>query len=212
MKPVLPVHVEAHEFRTRDFVGGHPVLDFVNTVTGWNNTPRDWLDSYERLAGWAQKVGVISTSKAAALKRKAWDLPGEADAALDKARSLRTLLHAYFTAIATGRKPPPAVIERFYSQWRESAAAHAPELRNGCLVLELVNGDDRLGVITDRLAVIAFELAQNVDPIRLRQCDGANCGWLFLDRSKAGRRRWCDMATCGNAAKARRYQRRNSSQ
>jgi predicted RNA-binding Zn ribbon-like protein len=25
---------------------------------------------------------------------------------------------------------------------------------------------------------------------------------MFLDVSKSGRRRWCDMATCGNRAKA----------
>ncbi len=210
MKRVLPVRVEAHEFRTRDFVGGHPALDFVNTLTGWNSSPRDWLDSYERFAGWAQKAGVISANKAAALRRKAQDHPKKAEAALDKTRSLRALLHAYFAAIATGRNPPSTVIERLYSQWHESAAAHVPKLMDGCLVLELSNGDSRLELITDRLAAVAFELAQGVDPVRLRQCDGQNCGWLFLDRSKAGRRRWCDMATCGNAAKSQRHQRRKA--
>jgi predicted RNA-binding Zn ribbon-like protein len=46
---------------------------------------------------------------------------------------------------------------------------------------------------------------------RTRVCAGPRCGWLFIDRSKAGRRRWCDMATCGNAAKGRRnYQRRRA--
>ena len=43
---------------------------------------------------------------------------------------------------------------------------------------------------------------------RLRICAGGNCSWLFLDRSKAGRRRWCDMAVCGNNAKSRRFQAR----
>jgi Conserved protein containing a Zn-ribbon-like motif, possibly RNA-binding len=40
---------------------------------------------------------------------------------------------------------------------------------------------------------------------RLRICQGPNCSWLFIDRSKAGRRRWCDMAVCGNTAKSRRF-------
>jgi predicted RNA-binding Zn ribbon-like protein len=43
------------------------------------------------------------------------------------------------------------------------------------------------------------------EPRRLKVCDGPNCSWIFLDTSKAGRRRWCDMADCGNAAKSRRH-------
>ena len=31
------------------------------------------------------------------------------------------------------------------------------------------------------------------------------CLWLFVDASKSGTRRWCDMASCGNRAKARRH-------
>ncbi|MGH3400264.1 MAG: CGNR zinc finger domain-containing protein [Streptosporangiaceae bacterium] len=30
------------------------------------------------------------------------------------------------------------------------------------------------------------------------------CGWLFLDRSRNGSRRWCTMEFCGAQAKARR--------
>jgi predicted RNA-binding Zn ribbon-like protein len=29
--------------------------------------------------------------------------------------------------------------------------------------------------------------------------------WLFIDASKNATRRWCDMASCGNRAKARRH-------
>jgi predicted RNA-binding Zn ribbon-like protein len=33
---------------------------------------------------------------------------------------------------------------------------------------------------------------------------------VFEDESRAGRRRWCDMATCGNRAKVRRYRARRT--
>ena len=36
-------------------------------------------------------------------------------------------------------------------------------------------------------------------------CDGDGCAWLFIDTSKNRTRRWCDMAICGNRAKARRH-------
>ncbi|MBB3453767.1 putative RNA-binding Zn ribbon-like protein [Rhizobium sp. BK313] len=44
------------------------------------------------------------------------------------------------------------------------------------------------------------------DPDRMKIC--RNCGWLFIDRSKNRSRAWCDMAVCGNRAKANRHYRR----
>lgn len=53
----------------------------------------------------------------------------------------------------------------------------------------------------------ALRLIAAPEPDRLKIC--ANCGWLFVDRSKNRSRTWCDMAVCGNRAKAtRHYQRR----
>jgi predicted RNA-binding Zn ribbon-like protein len=43
---------------------------------------------------------------------------------------------------------------------------------------------------------------------RLKRCPGPGCGWLFLDHSKNGSRRWCAMATCGNRTKGRRHRAR----
>lgn len=46
---------------------------------------------------------------------------------------------------------------------------------------------------------------------RVKTCPGANCGWLFLDETKNGRRKWCIMETCGNRAKAARNYARKAS-
>jgi predicted RNA-binding Zn ribbon-like protein len=42
----------------------------------------------------------------------------------------------------------------------------------------------------------------------LRTCEAANCGTVFLDRSRGGRRRWCSMTRCGNRAKAAAFRQR----
>jgi predicted RNA-binding Zn ribbon-like protein len=48
-----------------------------------------------------------------------------------------------------------------------------------------------------------------LDPQRVRRCSRRGCVLLFHDTSKNGTRRWCDMAVCGNRAKAAaHYQRR----
>ena len=38
---------------------------------------------------------------------------------------------------------------------------------------------------------------------KVKRCANPECGWLFLDDSRAGKRRWCSMTSCGNRAKAR---------
>src|SRR6267143_1267451 len=57
-------------------------------------------------------------------------------------------------------------------------------------------------------AEAAGELLAGGDPRRLRKCANPNCRLMFYDESKAGRRRWCSMRTCGGQAKARAFYRR----
>jgi len=52
----------------------------------------------------------------------------------------------------------------------------------------------------------ALLLLSRPEPERLKICP--NCHWLFLDRSRNRSRAWCDMAVCGNRAKASRHYRR----
>ena len=49
----------------------------------------------------------------------------------------------------------------------------------------------------------ALMLLSRPEPERLKIC--RNCGWLFVDRSRNRSRAWCDMAVCGNRAKANRH-------
>jgi len=42
----------------------------------------------------------------------------------------------------------------------------------------------------------------------VRRCADPRCTRVFLDTSRNGTRRWCDMGTCGNRAKAARHRAR----
>lgn len=46
---------------------------------------------------------------------------------------------------------------------------------------------------------------------RLKVCRNPGCRWVFYDRSKNQARRWCEMAVCGNRAKAVRFRARRKS-
>jgi predicted RNA-binding Zn ribbon-like protein len=55
------------------------------------------------------------------------------------------------------------------------------------------------------------ELLRTEPSPRLKQCPGDHCGWIFLDSTKQGNRRWCQMSECGQEAKSeRRRQRRQA--
>jgi predicted RNA-binding Zn ribbon-like protein len=61
------------------------------------------------------------------------------------------------------------------------------------------------------VALSAAELLTSDRVDRVRECASETCSWLFLDGSRNRRRKWCDMASCGNRAKARRYYARHRS-
>jgi len=45
---------------------------------------------------------------------------------------------------------------------------------------------------------------------RLKACRSDTCRWAFIDNARNLSRQWCDMAVCGNRAKARAFRSRNA--
>ena len=54
-------------------------------------------------------------------------------------------------------------------------------------------------------ALSAAALLASDHRARIKQCPGPPCGWLFLDSTRNGSRRWCDPALCGNRDKVRAH-------
>ena len=68
---------------------------------------------------------------------------------------------------------------------------------------------DAAGQLRLDLARAAIAAATDLEADRVRRCANPRCVLVFYDVSKGGQRRWCDMAGCGNRAKAASYQRRH---
>jgi predicted RNA-binding Zn ribbon-like protein len=201
---ILPV-IEPHHFVAADFVGGDAALDFVNTVTGRDETPRDWLDSYARLLEWAGRAKLLPPRSIQSLARRSERDSGASERALAKAKRLREALFEIGRDLAKRRVPQPEALELLRDHWLAGAEAHVFAVEGGRLAAVLDREADGLDLVS---SIVAWRFAGNVLAHargRLKICDGPNCAWLFLDTSKAGRRRWCDMADCGNAAKSRRH-------
>ena len=197
--------IEQHQFRESDFIGDHPAIDFVNTVTGWDVRPRDWIPDYAALVDWARISGIIAQADAAHLQELAKASPRAAATALTNAKELRLAMHGLLTSRVEGTAPRAndlAVVERM---WR-GFNSHCELAIDPLTGIQIRAGDTGLDVISRTLADAFIRLGEDFTSPRLKRCAGANCGWFFFDRSKPGRRRWCDMATCGNAAKYARHQ------
>jgi len=60
------------------------------------------------------------------------------------------------------------------------------------------------------VAQAGLELFDRADGAVVRYCADDRCTHPFLDRSRSKLRRWCDMNTCGDRAKVRRYRGRHT--
>lgn len=201
--PIPPVVVE-HRFEPHDLVAGDPVLDLVNTVTARDTEPRDWLHDHEALLRWASLCGVFDAGEIAALRRLAGRSPTQAAIALTRLKALREALHRVLVASTRGARAAArdlALVDRARVQAMQRARLVALGATFRVHVSIEISG---LNAIADRLVIQATDMLATLPSPRLRVCAGKHCGWLFLDSSKAGRRRWCDMATCGTAQKYKR--------
>jgi predicted RNA-binding Zn ribbon-like protein len=180
------------------FVGGHVALDFVNTAEGRGQPDADEaLHTASDLRGWGERRGVISAGAGD-------DADGRELAAALEAREL---LYRLFLGRALGHRASAADLSRL-SRLASSAyqAARLEQDRDGRLGWSW----DRSQLATVRHAAVtsALQLLSQDPTARLKQCPGDHCGWLFLDTTKRGNRRWCSMSECGQDAKtARRRQR-----
>ena len=191
------------------FVGGDPALDLINTVD-WlpGDLANELLVDHARLTAWAEGAGVASRSEARRQRALAGDHPRRAASTLARARSLRATLQRVFAEVAAGA-PSRAVLDELerwlppvYSQLR---LAPATTRRGGpAATWAWRAGDDDLDVLWWPVVRAAAALLTSRESVRVRVCGGSACGWMYVDRSRNGLRRWCQMETCGTREKSRR--------
>lgn len=181
------------------FVAGDVALDFVNTAElRGDPLAGDVLRTPSDLVRWGRRYGLLAD-----------DAPDADEAELRTALQTRELLYRLFAARVNGDSPADADLAALAAAVAEAHAA-----------ARLVAGDDgrlrwawdpaRPATIRNTAAAAAAELLQGDRVDRLKQCPGEHCGWLFIDATKRGNRRWCSMSECGQEAKTARRRRRRS--
>lgn len=187
------------------FVGGDPCLDFINTAD-WTDRglERDRFTGYERLVEWARTAGLVSASEARRLRQLANVHPRRATAAYESAIAARAVFREVVVAQIEGR-PGPRALDQF-NALLGAAAARLEMARgeSGRLERRWIGFAETADCILWPVTWSASELLSSTDADKLRICGGRDCGWIYVDRSRNGLRRWCEMSVCGTAEKNRR--------
>jgi predicted RNA-binding Zn ribbon-like protein len=191
-----------------DFVAGSPAIDFVNTVS-WESvgeTHAEKLASFGDVVAWAEAASLIAPAEAKVLRRRASREPERAAKEHAAVLRLRDLLHDVFDPLADDKSPPAEVMDAFnralgaalreMSIVREGGEGFA--WRSEC-------GSEDFRRISGLVLWEAAQLLTSERASRIGRCASDTCGWLFIDESRRGNRRWCVMNECGSRAKAKRY-------
>ncbi|GAA4401962.1 CGNR zinc finger domain-containing protein [Tsukamurella soli] len=117
-------------------------------------------------------------------------------------RALRQAIFDIFTAQTTGAAQHPAAVAELNRALGHGAVALAsvdPQAPDRLIAVDAAA--DRADAVLYRIAADALALTTGPHAHRVRQCTAHTCGTFFVDTSRAGNRKWCSAATCGNRAR-----------
>jgi predicted RNA-binding Zn ribbon-like protein len=189
---------------TREVIGAlwvcnHPGLDLVNTEAVDAHGDRlELVVNWAALVDWTETAGLID-AELSELCRAAGER--QARAVLAWFRRLRAALRA---VLESGDQPEAA----------QALGAAVGEIPVRLSVWHAdsgppVDATTPLDQLRLALAIAALD-ATRLDRSRVRRCGSPRCVLLYYDTTKNRSRRWCDMAVCGNRAKASAHYHRST--
>ena len=177
-------------------VGGHAALDFVNTdiVTG-GDAEADLLRSPAEFLAWCAFAGILPPAAVDAPLT-----PTQERSLLVDAGALRAAMRAIVEALVVGRDADSGAWAALQAVHAEAIAHAAPLLEGGRLRWQW---DPVPRAALWFVANSAVDLLRDGAVHRIKACPG--CGFVFLDETRNGSRRWCAMEDCGTREKVQRY-------
>lgn len=180
------------------FIGGHPALDLANAVFNRRvpEPDNELLKSARDVGNWFRASGLAGADEAEAITGIAGGI------FMHRIHAVREASARIFGSIAAAAPPATEDLSFLLGCAASGLAGDAVGLNGVRPDLAGVRWRDPDAVITV-LAMLAVEGFFTLPRERLRSCP--RCGWLFLDKSRGGKRRWCSMRTCGNREKVSRH-------
>jgi predicted RNA-binding Zn ribbon-like protein len=175
-------------------VGDHPAMDLLNTIVRADGGLVDVWQGDEDVLGWLALTGLLESKVTPQFRR---------GALLAAARMLRDVARTLVLARKANKRLDLAPLNQFLAKGRsydELVRTKSGELK----VIRQHNFTTPEALLAP-LAESAAELLATADFDLVRHCEGVDCVLWFYDRTKAHRRRWCSMQTCGNRNKIAKF-------
>jgi predicted RNA-binding Zn ribbon-like protein len=202
-KAPVPRSHHAHEVDIED------TFDFLNTDDTENGFPLERLPTLDDALSWFVERGVIHGEGAERLGHESEADPTAAERELARIHAVRGALREVANALVEHRPPSEGALDTVNRALHARQVIELVPSTDGCVAVDHRHVGDP---VDDALARLCDPLVTELtsgNPDRIRICDNDRCLWVFYDTSRTGRRRWCDMATCGNRAKAARHRARS---
>jgi len=189
-EPALDPHAIPHGHQVSLETG----LEFINTLELEKGSWQEQFGSPEVALAWLISHNLLHPDALRSEEARIAADPAYGDKLLSKVRRVRAAMRELVDA-SVDRRPPSRAVTVLVPSADGVTMGHRHE------------GDPVDGAMARLTESIARYLGEGkID--RLRVCANDTCAWTFFDSSRTGRRKWCDMNTCGNRAKAARHRER----
>ena len=182
-------------------------MDFINTLEFGRQGPDEDLQKPEDALRWFEEHDLLHRESLEELQALAQVAPKQGDRILSRVRRVRGAMRELVEATVERRPPDPSQLAELNRALRTHYIYELVPAPDGVSLDHRHEGDPVDGALARLAESLAREISQG-DPDRLRICANETCRWVFVDTSRTGRRKWCDMSTCGNQAKAARFRER----
>jgi predicted RNA-binding Zn ribbon-like protein len=182
-------------------------LAFVNTLEYDRGHVREHLPTTETALAWLFDHTLLHReARDELLARLADDEPAEVRV-LRRIGRVRSAIRELLVASVERRPPAEPALAEVNRALRVHYVTYLVPAPDGLSLDHRHEGDPVEGALGRLAESVARELTQG-RPERLRVCENPECRWIFVDTSHSGRRKWCDMRTCGNRVKVARHRQR----
>lgn len=175
--------------------GGNLCLNFINTIKDrLVADPKDYLTGKNEWIAWLKQVDILEE-----------DVEDSTEINFDLAKIIkeRELLHRIFQGLVFKREIKEKDLKCFDQSLVKVRRSTKLFIANNQPQEYLEIDKNDLNSYLLKIGKAAHELLVSEETDRIKEC--GNCGWIYLDSSKNKCRKWCNMDTCGNEVKARKY-------
>ncbi len=182
-------------------------LAFVNTLEFDRGSVKEHLPTLETALTWLFGHSLLHRESRDELLLRLADDPATEARTLRHIGRVRAALRELLAASVERRSPDQRALAEVNRALRVHYVTYLVPAPDGVSLDHRHEGDPVAGALGRLTESIARELTQG-RPERLRVCENPECRWIFVDTSHSGRRKWCDMRTCGNRVKVARHRQR----